>query len=703
MRRVIKNPLTAGGGALLLLLLLLISAHSAAAAQPSLVTEDQPRFTLPPAGGGSSTFQFLLFSTGGEIKGVTVTSRQVKNPGGQVLPTDAVKATLESTTVGPVGVNVTLEVARQHFTAPGEYRAVLSFGRAGAAAVLNSTVVINHPAADINADELKDRTIALTRPFPGLAFDATAPLTVRETTGRSDLSGLEIVEQDIMRGGTKEVAAGKLTITPAAAATPATDAATPAAARTGTATYDLKFSDLSQAGTFDTGIVVKSTGFSGAKSIPLKLTVTDFLFWPLLAIFVGVSGGFLVRRIANAETPRDLNQLRILRIKSEIERYRGLIRRPESLNAVEGLIEQLGAAEEANEIGNFAEAATRLTQIESALDTFRKAQATLEDEAQKRLAALRGQAAALSAAQPSAEEAADLEAAKRRLDDAESLLEQGRVDEAALRLEGEAARLNGITRRRLEAQIEPLYAELELVENIDADKQERIEALKSSIREHMAGGKFGNVRAALSELRILADSLKTRRRGARASEEEELAAETTPVTPPAPPQPTRINVETPVDQRVSNTSVTFTLVDPQGLVAPTDELRWHFGDVGSFVPGRTQTTHTYRRAGRYQVRVEVMRNGALHKTLQEVITILPGPTEVSRALVRRRLRRNELILSAVALAIAVITGLILLYVNKPFGTLSDYLLAILWGFGIDNSVKGVADVFGKVKASGGAS
>jgi hypothetical protein len=463
---------------------------------------------------------------------------------------------------------------------------------------------------------------------------------------------------------------------------------------------DLKFSGLNQAGAFDTGVVVKSPGFSGEKVIPLKLSVTDFILWPLLAISLGVLGAYLVRRIADTDTPRDINQLRILRLRGEVDRSRGLVGSVESVSAVEGILEQLERAEEANGGGNFASATAELTQVESALDTLRKSQATLEDAAQKSLAAIRREASAL-AADPStlsADETRELQAVNHKLHDTERMLRQGQVDNAALQLDGARLLLDGLTRRHLSARLSQLGEELAQIETISAGKKEQAETLTSSIRQHLSDGEFGKAGTELADLKILIDSLKAGRRGARGEEEDVGVAVP---TPPAAPEQTRIQVNTPVEQRIANMEITFTLVDAQGLVMQGDVLRWHFGDIGSFEAGRTEASHRYRRAGRYQVRVEIMRDDAPFKTLEESITILPGQAETNRSLVIGRLRRNEKILSAIALVIAVITGVLLLYVDKPFGTVSDYLLAILWGFGIDNGVKSVADVFGKIKPSGG--
>jgi len=59
---------------------------------------------------------------------------------------------------------------------------------------------------------------------------------------------------------------------------------------------------------------------------------------------------------------------------------------------------------------------------------------------------------------------------------------------------------------------------------------------------------------------------------------------------------------------------------------------------------------------------------------------------------------RDLTISGVALLLAAITGLLYLYLGtrKPFGSIQDYLLAFLWGFGIDNSVRGFTDILKKI-------
>jgi hypothetical protein len=90
-----------------------------------------------------------------------------------------------------------------------------------------------------------------------------------------------------------------------------------------------------------------------------------------------------------------------------------------------------------------------------------------------------------------------------------------------------------------------------------------------------------------------------------------------------------------------------------------------------------------------------------HREIEKLsVTVVVGTSlarqRVSRA--RQRLVYLELLVSAIAAVVAVVTGLWVLYTGKPFGTLAQYSEAFVWGFGIDNTVRGFAAVLKKVGA-----
>jgi hypothetical protein len=74
--------------------------------------------------------------------------------------------------------------------------------------------------------------------------------------------------------------------------------------------------------------------------------------------------------------------------------------------------------------------------------------------------------------------------------------------------------------------------------------------------------------------------------------------------------------------------------------------------------------------------------------------ILHFPVEIKASRVeamKSELAKLEQRLALITIALASATGLLALYyTGKPFGSGADYLVAALWGFGLDQSVKGYA-------------
>lgn len=63
---------------------------------------------------------------------------------------------------------------------------------------------------------------------------------------------------------------------------------------------------------------------------------------------------------------------------------------------------------------------------------------------------------------------------------------------------------------------------------------------------------------------------------------------------------------------------------------------------------------------------------------------------------QRSARISARLVDLASVLIASFTGFSMLYSGKPFGTGNDYLIALLWGFGIDNAVHGVGDVISRL-------
>lgn len=76
--------------------------------------------------------------------------------------------------------------------------------------------------------------------------------------------------------------------------------------------------------------------------------------------------------------------------------------------------------------------------------------------------------------------------------------------------------------------------------------------------------------------------------------------------------------------------------------------------------------------------------------------ILTVPIENQIADIQAELDRNSRALTLIAFLFASVTGMLALYFGNAFGSAKDYLVAFLWGFGIDNSVRGFQSVYQKL-------
>jgi hypothetical protein len=125
---------------------------------------------------------------------------------------------------------------------------------------------------------------------------------------------------------------------------------------------------------------------------------------------------------------------------------------------------------------------------------------------------------------------------------------------------------------------------------------------------------------------------------------------------------------------------------------PPGPVAWTFGD-GATGTG-LDVEHVYMRRGSYRV-VASLNDGT---TAELDLNVMPSELVEMQAALIATMRRNDLIVTSIAVVLAVATGLLQLYIDKPFGTLSDYIVALIWGFGIERTTRGFAAIFTAMKA-----
>lgn len=663
-----------------------VSLIQTVSAAPGLITEDSLAFTFPLP---DNKCVFLLFSTEGDVTGVSVQRRQVRSPDGALLPLDAVNPVLEATTVTPRGVQVTLILDPKFFVTPGEYRVSLFFQGGTGTPNLASTVVINRPAADVNVDEIKDQTVSLTRWLPGMSAGSEFLLHVRETTGKVSINDLKLTGDSLYIKDSKELAPGEVTITPAVPA--------PSVAPGEVQTFKINISNVKYTGAYTTRLWLSSPSFSGGKAIPVKVNVTDFVLLPLLAITLGVVGAYLIRQLQAVATPRNQNALELIELQDEIKRFGQLVKKPASVETIQRLLTRLRRAIENNEIGNFAAVRDELTKLRTEFDEFRKIQVEIESEVQKELSTLTRQVETLEKSSSlTPDEMLDL---KNKLGDIGRLCLIGMVEDAQMKIDDVKHLLKTLRTGKLVSYFSDLKLQLATL-TLTAPAKEKSDKLEAEIQALLDGDELDKVHARLEQLKqFIVEQRRAAARFGRESARTGAAAAAVREVPDVVQPPTtftHIEISTAPANRIAGDAISFNIVDVEKIIQPTDELRWCFGDIGSFEPLGIDTSHSYLESGRYQVQVDVVRKDKLVRSLVEIITILPGQVETARAAIRRDMVRNDLVLSGIALVLAIIGGVAILYSGTLFGSVVDYVMAILWGFGLDNSIKGFASVLSRI-------
>jgi hypothetical protein len=122
---------------------------------------------------------------------------------------------------------------------------------------------------------------------------------------------------------------------------------------------------------------------------------------------------------------------------------------------------------------------------------------------------------------------------------------------------------------------------------------------------------------------------------------------------------------------------------------------WKIGD-GDPQRGTASLEHTFFTSGTFVVEATPDGGETIRGTVVVARTDFSGEIEATR----QRWWTAEALLSAIGLIVATVTGLWILWVDKTFGSASQYIEALLWGVGMDSTVRGVATAMRKL--GGGA-
>jgi hypothetical protein len=441
-------------------------------------------------------------------------------------------------------------------------------------------------------------------------------------------------------------------------------------------------SDLAWSGSFVTNLVLYSPSFGARKIIPMNLRVTDNPVLPLFVIFLGVLGGFLANRLSKRWLPYQRNEYRLVKLKGELDRLYAVTKNPESRRKLYTLMENLDAAQEKNDAGTVD--IPEIGTVESGLKTFREERAAEFGDIQTKAQRLRSQVGEYL-------NSAERNEAQRILDaisEVESRLSIDELDQAKEELEACQESFNKLRKQHFRSQLKTYKDKIKDL-NLAPDDPNltNINPLILKIEDALANNQLDQLPNMLNALQeLIAPLLPTIRKIAKSRNQEEIAADAM-----------RIEISTPPKNCIVNAKITFKAKVPDGTLKEGDQFQWRFGD-GVVVTGKKgEESHRFDRAWNYQVECAILRGGVAVEELRPVtVMILPGPTEKALKQILQKIRINEAILSGFAFALAALTGLLALYANKPFGSLENYFLAFIWGFGIDTSIKGFSNISKKI-------
>lgn len=661
--------------------------------------EENLKFTLPKSDAPTTSVSFTVYSTEGTNTGVAAQVSEVKGPNGLPLPAGAVTASV-TPSVPAEGAALTLVINNSQFLDAGDYRVsvfIRGKGKAGAPVSALLTPVVTLPGAQLNLAEMEGVTFRVTRSVPGSTASGSFPFSLFETTGRAPIRDVSVEGGGVFEKSAKAHVPGEVNVKDAKAGSG------------GEVTMTLELKGLQQAGTFTSILKVSSPGLDGVKSVPINIEVTDAWYFPLLIIFFGVLGGFVANYVADDWRPRQINRYQRVRLKDAVRRQLRLTREPTKLQKLYALLDSVNEAEAKDGQGDAAGAKSLLEQTDKDLKEFRRDEAKAKSDAYSGLNVLKAKVKFYlrELAQPSDEEKAQLALVQSRLDEGEveECLAEDRVDEALDLFSEIQSDFDAVKRRRLENDLKSLWQQQQRPVEVQwRSEQARVGTLLTEAERLLAKGDLDAARRVSEQadaaLKVLA------------ANQPKMARESKPGLPRKPlptvgeeeaaRELTHVEVRTPPGRRMTNRPVRFVLADGEGLLRPGEKLLWDFDD-GERRGHGASITHAFKQAGDYEVSAEIVREGGEGEAarFERPVTILPGRAETEGERILSWLRKGDLFVSLLALLIAVVTGLLYLYVGKVFGTLQDYLLALLWGFGVDNSVRGFAGVLKKVSAREG--
>lgn len=643
-----------------------------ARAEAQLFVADTVPFALRDAADPGFT---VIVHAAAPLTNLRVTVRELKDPDGQSLSPALLTATPEAGQVTEQGTRVRFKPDLGGLVQPGEYTAVVLFqaGQGAAPVSLLRTLTLRRERASLSPSLPSGVTVRLVRPTPWRPAQRTIALSL-DNNGRTEIHDLAIESQGVLTEG---AAADAVTPRPGGAgpsASPSLASSSQAAteiapgsvtvvlpppppglplqrersgrgltvAPGGRLDFSLLLSEWSAVGRYRTGVSLRAPALGSPQPVALTVEVTDRWPFPLAALAGGALLGLLVNLLLGRGRKGAENRARIAYLSNELEGLHGRASGPQSSAALARMSDELRRASERNQQGEVALATALLDEIDARIERWSTQQA-------ERRAAVRERfehAQALSAALLQ----------RRAALTTEHLV---RLKDARVGLVGTSALLQ-------------------------SDQVEQAETV---------------LRPALEQLQGLGQVL----RGQENTADIEALLQDRP-------RPLRIEVTPAPAQRTVGADLTFLVHDerPDRQSAELYQWRFRLSDAlprpsGEPIEGDadkgTQVARRFVQPGDVTAQLTVRRpDGTDAATANCYFTVHPVRAGVDLRAVQSRSLRVALVISAVSLPLATASGLLFLYVDRVFGTGTQYLVAGLWGLGVDAALRGFGALVRRVEA-----
>lgn len=617
----------------------------------------------------------------------SVTMQPTSNgPGGApLLPNDDATLSLAAE-AGPGHAVLDVKPRSASFRFPGEYRLALSVvGHTldSAARPVTSSVTLSvirlEPQIDIQG--MSGRSTTLYRTFPWSAATGSLQYPLQSLTSSDAAAvtvtplGLEWIKtQELVPDAMLSVSPALLNLQPGRPQN-----------------LVVNFAALKYAGDFATTLAFDSDSFTKRQLVSISVHVKDLPWMPLAVILLGVVGGAVVTWMSGTRRNTLRTRYRLSELRLRLQKLAPAIVTPDSADRYREISASIDELERSSQVDRVAD--SELAAVTDRVADLERSLAATQADVINQLAAVDAQIAALNVALsgdvPDIAErtrpVSDKVAAVRAMD------QGGQYEYAAQQAAAAEQLLQTVSRDARGAAVEDLSLKISAHLPSGADKP--LTAKINELRRLATTGSLDEFAAALRELHGDLQHLGFAPQVIAGVQRAQSAA-------PAVAD-YAILVRTAERSRITGQRIDMDIVVENGRPVP-DRVVWNFGNgTLDVVGGALHASPVYDWPGPYSVSVQLYRDADanFHETATTSLSICAGSAARQVAGAMGALIRNEVLVLSIALLLAAVTGLLQLYVDKSFGSPEDYLVALLWGFGVEKSIRGFNAVYGTLAQS----